>query len=85
MPGLSGYEFATKTITANGNALLSGGVQCPTGKKVLGGAAQGQGGPKDVLIHTNIALGIAYQVKALNTTTSPRAVTIYAVCATVTP
>jgi hypothetical protein len=83
-PGLSGYELVTKSFTVNGNTLLSAGVQCPTGKKVLGGAAQGQGGPKDVPISTNIVLS-SYQANALNTTATPKAVSIYAVCATVAP
>lgn len=83
-PGISGYEVVRESFPTPANGSVLAGVGCPAGKKVLGGAAAGQGGPKAVPISTALSDRV-YQVDAENTTASPKTVTISAVCATVTP
>jgi hypothetical protein len=85
-PGLSGYEIVRQSVTIPPNTQSVAQAACPTGKKVLGGAAAIQGVPADAgTIHTQTTLDRFYDAIYTNTSTQPRQLNAIAICATVAP
>jgi hypothetical protein len=85
-PGLSGYEIVRKSVTIPPNTQSAAQAACPTGKKVLGGAAGIQGVPADAgTIHTQTTLDSSYDAIYTNKSTQPRQLNAIAICATVVP
>lgn len=84
--GISGREIvrASRVIPANTQSSVQ--ATCPTGKKVLGGAASVQGVPTGVSIHTQLTEGgnsSSYDAILTNTSATSRQLNATAICATV--
>lgn len=85
-PGLSSYEIVRKSTTIPPNTSSSAQAACPTGKKVIGGAASIQGVPSNATtIHTNLTLDRFYDAHYVNTSAQPRQLNAVAICAIVAP
>jgi hypothetical protein len=83
-PGISGYEIVRASTTIAPNVSSSAQAHCPTGKKVIGGAANVQLLPQ-VIIHTNLTGDDNFDALAVNKTASPIQLNAVAICATVSP
>jgi hypothetical protein len=83
-PGVSGYQIVRASTMIGPNASSSAQAHCPTGKKVIGGAANVQLLPQ-VIIHTNLTGDDNYDALAVNKTASPIQLNVVAICATVAP
>jgi hypothetical protein len=84
--GISGYEVVRASNLIPPNTQSSAQAACPSGKKVLGGAASVQGVPTDVSIHTQVTesgTSSFYQAIYTNTSTTTRQLNATAICATV--
>lgn len=81
--GISGYEIVRAATTVPANTISTAQAHCPSGKKVIGGAAGVQGVPSGVFIHTNLTLTEFYDAHAVNTTGVSQQVNAVAICANV--
>jgi hypothetical protein len=88
-PGISGYQIITKDMpiaaATNGSVSVENFAQCPTGKRVISG-----GFSQNTVPGVNIESSypdnfefVRWNVSARNTNPTPRTVTIYAICVTV--
>jgi len=86
-PGLSGYEIVRKSIIVPANTQSAAQATCPSGKKVLGGAASVQEVPTGVSIHTQVTevgSSSSYDAIFTNTSATARQLNSTAICAEVT-
>ena len=84
--GISGYEIVRKSVVVPPNTNSAAQAVCPSGKKVLGGAASVQGVPTGVSIHTQVTQGgssSSYDAIFTNTSATARQLNATAICATV--
>jgi hypothetical protein len=83
--GITAYEIVRKSVSVPANSLGHVQVQCPTGKQVIGGAANVQLLPAGVLVFTNLTGTDNWDAFARNTTAAPQQLNGVAICATVAP
>ena len=84
--GISGREVVRVSTIVAPNTQSSAQAACPSGKKVLGGAASIQGVPTGVSLHTQVTEAgtfSAYDAIFTNTSAIPRQLNATAICATV--
>ncbi len=84
--GISGRQIVRVSVQDPPNTTTTAQAQCPTGEKVLGGAASVQGVPTGVWLHTGITeFGnfSSYDVIAVNTTATTQQINSTAICANV--
>jgi len=84
--GISGREIVRKSVLIPPNTSSRAQAACPSGKKVLGGAASVQGVPTGVSIHTQVTEGgsfSSYDADFTNTSATSRQLNATAICATV--
>lgn len=84
--GISGRQIVRASVQDPPNTTATAQAQCPTGEKVLGGAASVQGVPTGVWLHTQVTeFGnfSSYDVIAVNTTATTQQINSTAICANV--
>ena len=84
--GISGYEIVRKSVIVPPNTQTSAQATCPSGKKVLGGAASVQEVPTGVSIPTQlteVGASSSYDAIFTNTSAVPRQLNATAICAKV--
>jgi hypothetical protein len=81
--GISGYEIVRASTIVPANTISSAQAGCPSGKRVIGGAASVQGVPSGVFLHTNLTGTQFYDAIAVNTTATPQQVNAVAICANI--
>jgi len=85
-PGVSGYQVVTKSVNFSENG-ANGTVSCPGGKTALsGGYNMGSANDNLVVFASHPASAASdWTVRLRNTTQGTGSVTLFAVCATVSP
>jgi hypothetical protein len=84
--GISGRQIVRVSVQDPPNTTTTAQAPCPTGEKVLGGAASVQGVPTGVWLHTQVTeFGnfSSYDVIAVNTTATTQQINSTAICANV--
>jgi hypothetical protein len=84
--GISGYQIVRASVIVPPNTQTAAQARCPSGKKVLGGAAGVQQVPTGVSIHTQVTeVGTSFSYDAIFTNTSAvsRQLNATAICAIV--
>ena len=84
--GISGRQIVRVSVQDPPNTTTTAQAPCPTGEKVLGGAASVQGVPTGVWLHTGVTESgnfSSYDVIAVNTTATTQQINSTAICAKV--
>jgi hypothetical protein len=82
-PGVAGYQLVTKSVNVSEKG-ADGTISCPGGKSVLaGGYNLGSANDNLIVFDSHASSASDWKVRLRNTTGNPGAVTLFAVCATV--